>query len=404
MQHWQTLLPPMEQAPSQTQRVSPGAVCCALFTANLLSVLSQNHTGSFLNLLEVYRMSINSNMSWQRRKAKLLQQSLAVQAIQPVAVTVWRQALCDCLQDWPAQKAHWLALWNAQPSLVTSQADPGWLSEIAACLALEDEQQQAEGLKALLQPTSYELKLSWPSDETAGDVKLNGHDVGLSRDDFEYLYALAELERQTPHTLFSAKHVYQQVLELFPKPDAVKTDEKSLIRSFSALLETLLGKLEAESNQASGLRWRNLLLSQAMRYANGIDDAEHFELHSELRQHRDLLDMMITRFEKQAGLAPLDSPAARLYRFFVADPEAIEIRHRLGDYVARHMRRVHQQLQQVQLSLKASGCPHEIIWGQPERLMWQDATSQGYTLSAEVDLPVKAVVSVPEPEPAEAVV
>ncbi len=327
-----------------------------------------------------------SKMTWQRRKARLLQTIKDKPAERPMAASVWRQALYTCLHDWPTQKPQLMALWKVPPTLVSRQPKSDWQAEVNACLSTGMDQKQIVALERLFKPTDYELQISWPEDEQAGSVSLNGQSLSLNRPDFEYLYALADLQHQTPQELFSPKHVYQHVQTLFPKQNAPQNDEKHPVKVFQERIEQLLGKLEVNLSQASSLRWRNLLLSQALRYANGLDDEEHFELHSELRQHRDLLELMMMRYEKQSGLQAVDSLAARLYRFFVPYPEMVEIRHRLSDYVDRHMLRIYQELQQAQQLLSAKGCPQEILWGQLEGLAWQDATSEGYSLNAEIKL------------------
>lgn len=303
-----------------------------------------------------------------------------------MTVDSWIQALNACLPDWPQQKPQWLALWQAPPDIVSKQSALSWQKAVEACLEQAPDLAQAERLKALLKPVNYELELIWKSKEASWEVLLNGRPIVLELPDFEYLYALADLQSRSPEGLQDHKQLYQHVQTLFDKQEPQRFAEKPFRQAFTVLLDKILGTLDLQADQQSSQRWRHLLISQAMRYASGFDDAEHFAFHSELRQHRDLLELLITRYEQQEGLPPLASPAARLYRFFVTDPEALEIKYRLSDHVSKHMYRLHQQLQKQQIDLQSVGCPQEILWGDLGVLPWQDATRDGYSFHSAVNI------------------
>lgn len=335
------------------------------------------------------------NLTGQKRKPHPHTQKQAEKSLSPMAVFSWQQALRACLKDWPARKAEWQNIWKARPTFVGQQANPVWLADIEACLKAEASRQQVSELEALLAPVAYELVLAGKADNARSS--LNGQELSLDEVDFKYLYALADLQRSETETdLISAKLLYQRVLALFPELASPHADEKSQLRAFEARLEEVLAAQEINLNSASIMRWRNLLKSQAMRYISGMDDKDTFALNSELNQHRDLLDLMLMRYEKMNGMKPIETQAGRLYRFFVMDAEAIEIKHRLGAYVARHMRRVYQALAQVQQGLAGRGCPQEILWGQPDAVAWQTAIRQGYALDASVSVRLEYAVPVAE--------
>ncbi|HEY9839960.1 MAG: hypothetical protein ACAI44_12385 [Candidatus Sericytochromatia bacterium] len=318
----------------------------------------------------------------------MTQETLPQKNAKELAPGTWRSALLACLTNWPEQKEQFKALWKAPPEYVMAQSEPDWLKQMQNHL----EADEVDTLQAQLQPVPHTLKISWPADLEPGEVLLDGSPVSLTRQDFEYLYALAHLQsQQTEFALLSPKSLYQIVLALFPQVDKEEDGEVVTLRqAFEQTVEAVLKNMESTMGQASGQRWRHLLMSQARRYATGLDDGKSYELVSELKQHRDLLDLMIQRFEQQAGLSPLETPAARLYRFFVSDPEALEIRHRLGGYVAKHMVRVRKALQLVQQENKQAGCPEEVLWGKPENRLWQEATSQGYALNQAVAIEIEA--------------
>lgn len=329
-------------------------------------------------------MSTGSS-TWQRKKPHLPRIQPTPPISRPMGLESWREALQACLENWPAQKSDYLELWASPPNLIGDQTIGTWRASVDSCLALDAQAGQEQTLKALLEPPRYELSLS-RNDAQHPEVRLNGNKVELEQDGFECLYALADLQRQEPHALQSSKQIYQHVMELFDKPDSGRINEKAHRQAFTELLDALLDKLNVNADPASAGRWRSLLTSQAMRYASGLDDAENFKLNSELQQHRDLLTLLVRRYEQDKGLPPLDSPAARLYRFFVTDPEPLEIRYRLNGFVAKLMDKVHHQLRQAQLAISADGCPQEILWGETTVSPWQEATLKGYALHTAVKL------------------
>lgn len=327
-------------------------------------------------------------LNWQQRKAGFMKQDpLPPKTIKAMSPAAWRQALLACLDHWGEQKEEFHQLRKAIPEFVQQQAHPDWLPRLQTLIESED----LPAIQAWLEPAPHQLQIDWVGVGDASEVvvQLDGFSAKLSHEDYTYLYALAYLQQMEPEPgLYTAKRIYAQVQALFPQPENADSNEKNLRKAFETTLEQVLQNMESTLGKASGQRWRHLLMSQARRYATGIDDANSYELLSELRQHRDLLDLMIQRFEQQAGLKPLDTPAARLYRFFVSDPEALEIRHRLGSYVSKHLLRVYKALQAAQLQSKVMGCPEEVLWGRSESRLWQEATTQGYALRPSVKLEV----------------
>lgn len=226
------------------------------------------------------------------------------------------------------------------------------------------------------------IRLTRSPDHEGGEALLNQEALPISRKDFQFLYALAQLQQRHGAQLFSAERLLEEVKALFPRyeaPASIRTTGPEHQDAFESILEQVLDKMEMQLNTASGKRWRNLLLSQARRYATGLDNAQRFELMSELRQHRDLLELMIRHFEQSGQHPPLKSPAARLYRFFVPEQAAGESRRRIHGHVAAHLGVVREALKAALPA--ADGEAFEPIWGAPDNSDWEAATIEGFMLS-----------------------
>ncbi len=236
---------------------------------------------------------------------------------------------------------------------------------------------------------TYVLKLTRSSDHEGGEALLNEQVLPLSRKDFQFLYALAHLQHRHGPMLFDPERLLEAVKALFPRyeaPASLRVTGPEFDQAFDQRLETVLADLELKSDNASGRRWRSLLNSQARRYAMGLDNVMRFELMSELRQHRDLLELMIRHYEQSNQLPALKSPAGRLYRFFVPELAADESQRRIHEHVATHLGLAREALQTALSETSQENPVMTPIHGREGESDWETSTRDGFMLSEKLTL------------------
>ncbi|PKL80188.1 MAG: hypothetical protein CVV27_00815 [Candidatus Melainabacteria bacterium HGW-Melainabacteria-1] len=244
------------------------------------------------------------------------------------------------------------------------------------------------------------LQIEREHDAETGLVYLNHLPITLAKPEFTFLFALARMQAEhREDVLYSAERLKLEIDEVFPRfelPTSIKTSGIEHRQAFESHLEGLLAALDPVGMISSGQRWRHLLFSQARRYATGLDHAGRYELMSELRQHRDLLELLIQLYEQRFELPPLNSPAARLYRFFMPEAAALELAQRLHAHVRSRLACVRDSLHEA---MQLAGQPvgdKELLWGDPAIDDWEQATESGFALSSQISI---ALWQAPKPTP-----
>lgn len=288
-----------------------------------------------------------------------------------------------------------------QQAAVIVLSTPGWLLQdqllVQACGIADADYLSKADLDAfdevleqwldrlLLQPKAHALVLRLEDGAENGEVWLDAHPLpALPRSEFQYLYLLAERRWQNHQRFrsYDAEQLFEAVHQRFPRTEIPPSlDASGLQRledAFAQRLNRLLSQIPVQGRPQDADVLRNQLMQQArLFWEDGESAREPFA-------DRQLLELLLTRFERLTGAVHLHDWQARCRRFFVADDSAVLLHRTLNSHVSDRIYHLRQRLHEAQRAARQASQPDELLWTPATSRSGKDPSLTGYALAPSV--------------------